>query len=68
MQSHVNVQDHDMQVPRGRTNKHVMPMSGEVCQRPDPDPTGKSTDEARTTQRTDGGGEGKGATQTHKGG
>ena len=43
-------------------------VSGAVCQCRAPKPTGRATDEARTTQRTDKDRKGKWAEWTHKGG
>ena len=44
MQAHVDVQDRAMRVPQGRSRLRVMPMSGAVCQRRTPDPTGQDAE------------------------
>ena len=54
MQAHINVQDRVMRVPQGHLRLRDLLMSGALCQRRTPDPTGRSEDNAVRKHRRDG--------------
>ena len=68
MRAHVNVRDHAMKMPQRRSHLRVLPMSGAVCQRRAPDPTGQAADNAGKIHRGDGDMERKEAARAHEGG
>ena len=66
MQARVKMQDRVMQVLQGCSHLHVVPMSGAVCQRHAPEPTGQVEDNAAITYRGDKEMKEKEAAQSHK--
>ena len=66
MQTHVDVQDHTMRVPQGRSRLRIMPVSGVVCQPRAPDLTGRDAEQGGHGGK--GGREAQAAAGENKGG